>query len=1193
MKKINLWIGVALFCATGIAQAQTFKMPSSWFYGFSCASPAPGGAYFARIYGGSKNCAQTVQAIANAAQNCNAGTVVTTSDPTCSAPANRQLIDTISPGGTHQQSGQMFPYCNDGGVQSDPANGLYCLTSLYANVLNAGVPRSGCEGNPCNPSNGSKLEIATDYVGAGPFPLKFERYFNSLIFDTSAGMGASWTHTYHRNLLFDPASSLNFIGAMRPDGKNIPFNRSAGVYQTFAGQVVKLVQISGGWQLTNADDEIELYDSQGNLTSITDRNGRAQTLAYDASGLLASVTDPFGRTLTFTRNLAGQITSIGLPGGLTLGYTYSTGPGSMYLLQVTFADGRTRQYQYDPNIEDALTGIVDENGQQYASFAYNISTGRIVTDQHAGGAGLVTLVSDQGGGNRNASVTRWVSATQSATRTYTYTSVQGLALRIGITGPACPTCGDQANTYDANGNMASRTDWNGNNGYFAYDLTRNLETARAEGYLGAATVTPQLRAFGTQWHPNFRLVQKASAPLRQTTYVYNGDGGTSCGFMADGVTLVPGVLCTKTIQATTDSNGFLGLGATLTGSPRTWSYTYNANGQVLTMDGPRTDVADTTTYTYYANNDADLGKRGNVASITNAAGQTTQITAYNAHGQPLTIVDPNGLTTTLSYDTRQRLTSRSVGSELTTYSYDPAGQLIQVTLPDSSFLTYSYDLAHRLIGIQDNLGNHIAYTLDYAGNRTQEQVFDPSNALAQTRSRVISNINRLFQELGASSQTTQYAYDNQGNVTSVTDPLNRITANQYDPLNRLKQVTDPNSGVTLYGYNGQDALTQVTDPRNLVTGYTVDGLGNLTQQASPDTGNTANTYDLAGNLLTQTDAKAQVTTYTYDALNRVTSITFNDTSKQTYAYDQGANGLGRLSSITETNPAAVVTSVISYAYDQHGRVTSETRTVNGVAYVLAYTYDSSGRLTGLTYPSGRTVTYTLDTLGRVSQVTTTKDSQSQVVLQNVVYHPFGGAKSWTLGNGQIYSRTVDQDGRIASYTLGATTNTITFDAASRITGIAANTYGYDNLDRLTSAVLPSSNFAYGYDAVGNRLTKTTGANTDTYTYSATSNQIATLTPAAGSPRSFVLDANGSTTNDALNTYAYDTRGRMVQAVNGAGTTSYQVNALGQRIRKTNTNDDRVFVYDTWGKLIAESDPGSGGAKREYVYLGDIPVAVLQ
>jgi YD repeat-containing protein len=67
---------------------------------------------------------------------------------------------------------------------------------------------------------------------------------------------------------------------------------------------------------------------------------------------------------------------------------------------------------------------------------------------------------------------------------------------------------------------------------------------------------------------------------------------------------------------------------------------------------------------------------------------------------------------------------------------------------------------------------------------------------------------------------------------------------------------------------------------------------------------------------------------------------------------------------------------------------------------------------------------------------------------------------------------------------------------------------------------------------------------------------------------------------------------MVQSTSSVGTTSYQVNALGQRIRKTNSLGDTVFHYDTRGHLIAETDPG-GGLKRELIYLGDIPVGVVQ
>ena len=217
----------------------------------------------------------------------------------------------------------------------------------------------------------------------------------------------------------------------------------------------------------------------------------------------------------------------------------------------------------------------------------------------------------------------------------------------------------------------------------------------------------------------------------------------------------------------------------------------------------------------------------------------------------------------------------------------------------------------------------------------------------------------------------------------------------------------------------------------------------------------------------------------------------------------------------------------------------------------------------MTYPSGRTVSYTFDSLGRVNGITTAYSGQTQPIVGNVAYHPFGGVKSYTLGNGQTYARSYDQDGRISTYTLAGTSYGVLYDDAGRIETITetlnppnTNTYGYDVLDRLTSATLPSVTYGYTYDAVGNRLTKAVGSNTDTYTYGTTSNRTATLTPASGPARSFTLDANGSTTDDDLNTYGYDARGRMVQAVSGAGTTSYKVNALGQRMRKTNSGTGR-------------------------------------
>jgi RHS repeat-associated protein len=528
------------------------------------------------------------------------------------------------------------------------------------------------------------------------------------------------------------------------------------------------------------------------------------------------------------------------------------------------------------------------------------------------------------------------------------------------------------------------------------------------------------------------------------------------------------------------------------------------------------------------------------------------------------------------------------------------GQLTRVTLPDGSFLTYTYDPAHRLTGIADNLGNRIAYTLDLMGNRTKEEVFDPGNVLAQTRNRVYSNINRLSQEIGAQSQTTSFAYDNQGNTTSITDPLNRVTANAFDALNRLKQMTDPAAGVTRYGYDGIDQLTSVTDPRNNATTYTVDGLGNLTAQLSPDTGSATNVQDAAGNIVSSTDAKGQTTTSTYDALNRLTRIVYAQATgsqlKQIdYAYDQGSFGIGRLTTISETSAAGNLLQTIAYGYDQKGRVTSEARTIGGVIATTGYSYDAAGRMTGMTYPSGRTLTYAFDALGRVNRIETSGGGTSQVVLQDVAYQPFGPVKGFTFGNLQPYARGFDLDGRIASHSLADQTKVLAFDAASRITRIESQgaptnfaDYGYDALDRLTSTILPASTFGFSYDPVGNRLSKSTASGTDSYSYPPTSNRLSSIS--GGTTKTYAHDPNGSITSDGLVGFVYDPRGRLVASTSAIGTTTYQVNALGQRVRKTSSLGDIVFHYDTQGRLIAESAP-TGAPLREYLWLGDQPVAV--
>lgn len=438
---------------------------------------------------------------------------------------------------------------------------------------------------------------------------------------------------------------------------------------------------------------------------------------------------------------------------------------------------------------------------------------------------------------------------------------------------------------------------------------------------------------------------------------------------------------------------------------------------------------------------------------------------------------------------------------------------------------------------------------------------------------------------------TSYQYDANGNVTKITDGLGKATTNTYDALDRLVKVTDPANGVTQYGYDALDQLVKVTDPRNLSTTYAVDGLGNQNSLTSPDTGVTKRTFDAAGNVLTSTDAKNQVTTYQYDLLKRVTQITYHDGTTIGYTYDQGANALGRLSRITETGGS------IEYRYDIQGRVVMEVRTIGAKSYTTEYQYDSAGRLTKMVYPGGRSVDYVRDAVGRVSQVNTTQNGVTQAVITNVTYQPFGPAQTIVFGNGQADSRSYDTAGRITGYTLNGQAKTLSFDAANRITAIAdqatpainAN-YGYDLLDRLTSFQQPNgtASISYVYDAVGNRTSQTNGGAVTNYTYATTNNRLTQLSGAKAA--SIATDANGSITNNGANQFTYDARGRMVSANTSLGQVSYRINALGQRVQKITPNETTVFHYDQSGKLIAEN---TGTSTTEYIYLGDMPVAVLR
>ena len=77
-------------------------------------------------------------------------------------------------------------------------------------------------------------------------------------------------------------------------------------------------------------------------------------------------------------------------------YFYSV-DGYNNLVAVAYPDKNARAYLYtNPTYPNLLTGIMDELGNQYASFTYD-STGRATQTQHAGGVDQWNFTYNMGG----------------------------------------------------------------------------------------------------------------------------------------------------------------------------------------------------------------------------------------------------------------------------------------------------------------------------------------------------------------------------------------------------------------------------------------------------------------------------------------------------------------------------------------------------------------------------------------------------------------------------------------------------------------------------------------------------------------------------------------------------------------------------------------------------------------------------
>jgi RHS repeat-associated protein len=599
---------------------------------------------------------------------------------------------------------------------------------------------------------------------------------------------------------------------------------------------------------------------------------------------------------------------------------------------------------------------------------------------------------------------------------------------------------------------------------------------------------------------------------------------------------------------------------------------YDGHETTFTYDGPTTGIdrwklasvkdraGAVTSYTY-----DDVSLVTTVAEPT-PSGQTarTYKYAYDVQGRPTQITDPLQQHTGLQWSADNNLTL--------------------ITNPDTTTRKFSYNDNGYPNGITDELQNQtkLVYQNLQVDSTDVSAHWNPSGGNAGN-GRTIPHLSQLASKqspnavkAGTSDKWT-YAYDANGNLTSVTEPLfpNNPATNTYNADGTLATSKDFLGNQTTYlAYDANGLPTKIADAADSPTapthplqiGYDAAGRKTFVQDenhASFTGGTPANyqtqfLYDSYGRLGRQTTPKS-------------TSLSLGTLVESDTGYDPNDNVLSmvaphcvpRGACTNETVSSGVGAGDTSRStYDVMDRkLTATDPSTNKTKYA----YDVAGRLTQVTLPMGvqngtpsntRTVNYSYDALDR-----TTIQTQNHV-------NPDGSVSALnTLAcydlAGDIVSVTRPKAG-LSSLTCPGTTSTP-----------FTTVYGYDLVHHLTSTTDPLTadglhhTTTSKFDADGNRTDTTDANNNNThYTYDALDRLTETSVP-------FIT---GSSPHPAVSRSVYDADGNVVQSFSPRAVDCSQVSACEP---SGTLNYVTMNHYDPLNRLVLQDLPVDGSFSTKY------------
>jgi len=512
-----------------------------------------------------------------------------------------------------------------------------CRRKQVFSIVSRPMPCSDCDlrDNPIDVNIAEKYQREVDFEL--PF-LTFSRHYHSSHDALRGRLGPGWSHSLNLRLQVFAGSDSGLLQA--DDGSMVPFHS----FEAIDSSEWRFRATSRGYEVSRR--ELNYVFNAEMLQRVEWQDGRYLALTYDEYGRLVDLIDQSGRSIHFSYTdtefpAAANIKSVASGIQTLVEYEYDS---AGRLATVRYADGTSKQYHYE-NVAfpDSLTGITDENGVRFATFAYD-ALGRPISTEHAGGVNRgefaylesgATVHKDPNGNEETVSF-----------------DAQGTYRKVGTTSDSRGTV---SITYAPPGSnfqtpVTERRDRLGTITTYTYaDYNDSVLGPVRSTTVKEAAGTPLARTRQEIRDRTYANLLRVVVADRQISYTRNTRGQ----ILARTEQSIPDGATRTTTQRYCEQ---VDIDASL--CPRL--------GLLLEVDGPRSDVGDVSTFEYYMSDDLGCAtaegicrwRKGDLWKVTNAKGHVTESLRYDVVGRLLSARDGNGVITDFEYDPRGRLIGR-------------------------------------------------------------------------------------------------------------------------------------------------------------------------------------------------------------------------------------------------------------------------------------------------------------------------------------------------------------------------------------------------------------------------------------------------------------------------------------------------------------------------------------------------------